>query len=73
MAKKRISQGSRVRVTRLGSTEGWRIKRRYLRARSERAAGTVIGPAIGHRGAVLLVEHDGGPVGAYHLDELLAE
>lgn len=70
LAKKKLYSGAPVRVTRLGSTEGWRIKARYLRARSERARGTIVGPAFGHRGTVLLVEHEQGVVGAYHVDEL---
>ena len=71
MAKKSLySSGAPVRVTRLGSTEGWRIKARYLRARTAQARGTVVGPAFGHRGTVLLVEHARGSVAAYHVDEL---
>ena len=70
MAKKWLHNGASVRVTRLGSTEGWRVKARYLRSRSERAQGKVIGPAFGYRGTVLLVVHEQGTVGAYHVDEL---
>ncbi|MEY4745298.1 MAG: hypothetical protein RL272_1243 [Candidatus Parcubacteria bacterium] len=70
MAKKWLQQGAVVRVMRLGGTEGWRVKARHLRSRTEGLRGTVIGPAFGHRGAVIMVEHAQGTVGAYHVDEL---
>lgn len=70
MTKKWFQKGAMVRTRRLGDTEGWRVKARHLRARSEGARGTVIGPAFGHRGEVFLVEHSQGAVGAYHADEL---
>lgn len=70
MAKKWLQEGAKVRTRSLGETEGWRIKARYLRARSAGVRGTVIGPAFGHRGTVFLVEHAQGSVGAYHVDEL---
>lgn len=70
MTKKWLQPGATVRTRNLGGTEGWRIKARYLRARSEGARGTVVGPAFGHRGEVYLIEHSRGAVGAYHVDEL---
>lgn len=70
MVKKWLQYGSPVQVRRLGPTEGWRVHKRHLRHRSEGARGQVLGPAFGNRGLVILVEHDAGQVGAYHVDEL---
>lgn len=70
MLKKWLSYGKPVRTGKLGSTEGWRIKARHLRGRREGRRGTVLGPAFGHRGTVIMVEHGEGDVTAYHVDEL---
>jgi hypothetical protein len=70
MLKKWLSCGSTVRTGRLGSTEGWRIKSRHMRRRRQGQKGIVLGPAFGHRGEVIMVEHGEGDVAPYHVDEL---
>lgn len=64
------SQGERVIVRRLGSTEGFLIHPRPMSCRKLGAVGTATSYVPGHGGDVWFVQHDDGTVGAYCYDEL---
>ena len=64
------SQGERVVVRRLGSTEGFLIHPRPMACRKVGAVGTATSYVPGHGGDVWFVQHDDGSVGAYCYDEL---
>ena len=64
------SDGERVVVYRLGSTDGFLIHANNMANRKVGAVGTVTSYVPGHGGDVWFVEHDGGLVGAYCYDEL---
>ncbi len=65
-----IKVGLRVRVGKLGSTEGMLINYRRLNGRLEGATGMVKHAVPGHGGEVWIIEQDDGNVSAYSYLEL---
>ncbi len=63
----------RVKVLRLGDTEGMLIGKKYLDVRKVGAVGVVEGWVPGHGGDVWWVRHEDGTVGAYIYTELTIE
>lgn len=65
------SEGERVVVHRLGTTEGFLIHAKHLSCRKVGSVGTATSYVPGHGGDVWFVRHDGdGEVAAYMYDEL---
>ncbi|MFA5413239.1 MAG: hypothetical protein WC348_01725 [Patescibacteria group bacterium] len=55
----------RVKVTRLGSTEGMAVKPKYLQARRLGARGKIMNYIAGHGGDCWWIRHDDGTIGGY--------
>ncbi len=73
MPSDKVMPGLSVRVERrLGSMEGWYIKKRVLARRTGGVRGTVWGHVPGHGGEVWWVQHTDGDMAPYAYDELKA-
>ena len=65
-----VKPGLKVKTNaKLGTTEGWSVERRHMRARRRNALGVVENYVPGHGGDVWFVKHEGGAVAVYGTDE----
>jgi len=69
MQCKDVKEGLRVRIGKLGSTEGYMVVDHHLKCRREGATGRLGWYVPGHGGDVWWVAHDDGTTGAYAYDE----
>ena len=69
MQCKDIKEGLRVKIGKLGSTEGYMVVDHHLKCRREGATGRLGWYVPGHGGDVWWVAHDDGTTGAYAYDE----
>lgn len=71
MNSNQVKSGLKVRITKLGETNGMLIMQRHLDCRREGAIGIVDGYVPGHGGDVWWVKHeDSDDIGAYVFDEM---
>ena len=69
MQCKDIKEGLRVKIGKLGSTEGYMVVDHHLKCRREGATGRLGWYVPGHGGDVWWVAHDDGTTGAYYYGE----